>query len=415
MTRVLQHTKWLVMSTTVFVDFVGESTIFLYDTLNRFNRISHDKNLISLIRLLYQPKNLGVVSYKELNRFASFDTKWALNEGIIRVVNIEGPRKPVNYLPILNLQKDINRNNDSIDERLQLIGSKSRYISGIFIKLSNVSDCRNSEVIRLRNIAASQHPCPSYENVRAWLTTESIKFILNRLRFTSIAIVDLIFAISCFEHYSYAELMELLSKYDYSYRIHLYSEDFCRLVPHIKSLDMKERVSLIVYKDRFSDIDFIYSIKNTPIKVIQKFLIYDEHDLLSHTDIGLPVWTGDNYSLFSKYVWTDISDLYESKASFNTIFRNQKLNSNFFGIIDIEPSGDIFAHGSSCCIGNIHKTCFSFAEIVSKEFKENHSWRLTRDLTNCAKCPYRFICPPVSIYEIQRSDIKMCHINPTEL
>lgn len=37
------------------------------------------------------------------------------------------------------------------------------------------------------------------------------------------------------------------------------------------------------------------------------------------------------------------------------------------------------------------------------------------DCTKCKLCPFRFVCPPVSIFEIQSNQIKMCHINYNEL
>lgn len=136
---------------------------------------------------------------------------------------------------------------------------------------------------------------------------------------------------------------------------------------------------------------------------------------MSNKGDSLPVWTGNNQEMFSKYVYTELSDLEESKINFNTLFRNQKLNSNFFGLIDIAPDGNVYAHGSKQSIGNVNDKEFSLVDVVINEFKENRTWRLTRDCTKCKLCPFRFVCPPVSIFEIQSNQIKMCHINYNEL
>ena len=105
----------------------------------------------------------------------------------------------------------------------------------------------------------------------------------------------------------------------------------------------------------------------------------------------------------------------ETKINLNALFRNKKLNSNFYGLIDIAPDGNVYAHGSKKSIANVNDKGFSLVDVVIDEFKENRTWRLTRDCTKCKLCPYRFVCPPVSIFEIQSNQIKMCHINYNEL
>ena len=134
-----QHTKWLMMSPNVFVDIIDDSLMLLYNTHGGIIKISRDEKLINLIKMLYAHINLGVVKYEILDKYNSHDIDWALKNGVISFE--ESDVKPIIYLPILNLQKDINKFNDNgLESRLQLIGSKLKYISGAFIRLSNMRD-----------------------------------------------------------------------------------------------------------------------------------------------------------------------------------------------------------------------------------------------------------------------------------
>ena len=100
--------------------------------------------------------------------------------------------------------------------------------------------------------------------------------------------------------------------------------------------------------------------------------------------------------------------VFEQKVCFNDVFRNQKLNSNFFGIVDVDSQCNIRAYGSQHIIGNVTSADFSWTDIVVNELKQNHSWRLTRDMTNCKDCPLRYICPPISYYEILSNNTQIC-------
>lgn len=408
-----QHTKWLTMSPNVFVDAIDDSLMLLYDTHSGIIKISRDEKLIGLIKMLYAPINLGAIEYEILDKCNSFDVDWALKNGVISIE--ESDAKPIVCLPILNLQKDLNKFNDNgIEGRLQLIGSKLKYISGAFVRLSNMPDNGNSLLRRLRSIAATQHPCPSYEDSTASLTLDQLRILMDNLKLTSVATVDIIFSGNSLEHYSCDELVELLSKYNFAYRVHLYSEDYETIVASINALDIKLNLSFVVYRDRFS-IDDESCALNSVYHCDQKYLAYEEQDILPDMGAVLPVWTGNNQEMFSKYVYTELDDIEEAKTDFNALFRNRKLNSNFFGLIDIAPDCNVYVHGAKQSMGNVNDKGFSLVDVVIDEFKKNRTWRLTRDCTKCKVCPYRFVCPPVSIFEIQSNQVKMCHINCNEL
>ena len=404
--------KWLIMSPSVFVDMVNEHTILLYDTKNGHYLISHDNKLISLVTILYKPQNLGVVNAEILADYNSVDIDEALEKGFIYTKNMTNKYKPINFLPILNLQKDLEKEDENgIKGRLQIIGSKLRFVSGVYITLDYAVSNNDEKLFQLRNIAATQHPCPSYGNVNEKLSVDNVKYILENLKLTSTAIVDFICSSYYFENCSFRNFLELISKYGFSYRFHLYIEDYERLAQEWETVEDKPIVEFVIYNDRFSSHNVILQNKSLPYKIKQVTLIYDECDLQIGNENMLPVWTGDNMEFFKKNIWIEKSDIDNTVVNMHSIFRNKKLNANFFGIIDFIPNGNIYPHGVKHSIGNISDPKFSFSSVIVKELKDNNSWRLTRNLTHCSQCPYRYLCPPISIYEMQLKNIKMCNIN----
>lgn len=401
------------MSHSVFVDFTNENTIFLYNTKNGEYLISHDCKLISLIKLLYQPKNLGVVDASFLYNNLSEDVSYAMDKRLIYLIDATDKGKPVNYLPILNLQMDLDRYDENgVEGRLKIIGSKSKFISGVYVSLSHARCDNNIELCHYRNIAAKQHPCPKYDNTDTKLLhTSYVKRLLDSLTLTSTTKVDFVCTSLYFECFDYIDFLGLLSEYNFLYCFHVYSEDINWFMGNSMSFFSKIKLEFIVYNDLFSSCNSRTADSLFPYKIKSAYLVYGENDLQMDCDYMLPVWTGNNIKFFSNYVWTSQSDIDDTVVSWNSIFRNQKLNSNFFGLVDVSPSGKVFPHGGKHAIGNIYDSDFCLVDIAAKELKENHTWRLTRNMTTCRQCPFRFICPPVSIYEIQAENTKMCNIN----
>ena len=144
-------------------------------------------------------------------------------------------------------------------------------------------------------------------------------------------------------------------------------------------------------------------------------LVRDEKDLTSIKETKLnillvPVWTGANNIFFKENVMLNKNDIYTLNPSLEELFRNQKLNSNFFCIFDILNTGDVLPHGSIKKMGNIADT--HLADLVSAELKGNNTWRLTRNLTKkCGSCIYRYLCPPISTFEIQSGDFGGCCVD----
>lgn len=112
---------WIALSPNVFVDYT-EGKILLYNTRNYKCITSTDTRLINLIREFYRPENLGVLSLDEFEKMTSNDVRVANNMNMF--VSVKNSTKPLNFLPILNLQHDLTKN---MSGGLKEIKENSRY------------------------------------------------------------------------------------------------------------------------------------------------------------------------------------------------------------------------------------------------------------------------------------------------
>ncbi len=120
------------------------------------------------------------------------------------------------------------------------------------------------------------------------------------------------------------------------------------------------------------------------------------------------MWIGDNSDWFNHNVMMTLQDIDTTKLSYDDLFRNEKLNSSCFGILEILSDGHIYALNAKKQLGT---TSTYLSEIVEKELRENTSWRITRKVYDgCRNCRYRILCPPVSSYEMLYKTTPKCLI-----
>ena len=405
------ETEWLTMSTNVFFDKIDEQTALLYNTNDGKYIVTKDNALIKIINNLYEPENIGSIRVSNWLNKKSKDVKWALDNDIIkRVSSIE---KPIILLPILNLQDDITKEDrDGIAGRLRSMASKTKYISGAHIRLSNIIENIDKEKTMNRNHAASQYPCPAYDSDIRQMSLKTLYAILKNLQLTSISVVDIICSSSYFEGTEYYAFERILNSFSFAYRIHMYEDDFNNISKWFNIKKNIIKAELNIYSDVYSEQNETEITIGNDCKIKYIRLVYKESDIVGHEHMALlPVWTWENIEFFKKNVWLNNNDISSTVTNFNSIFRNQKLNANFFGVIDIDTCGNVFSHGAKSLLSNVHEQKFSLAKVVAHEFVENNTWRFTRNLLkNCMECSFRYLCPPVSIPELLCKDTKMCNI-----
>ena len=93
-----------------------------------------------------------------------------------------------------------------------------------------------------------------------------------------------------------------------------------------------------------------------------------------------------------------VDDLLQTTTRRKDLFLNHCINSNFYGTILIDNDGNINSYPFKDYEIN---NSLHFGKSI-KHLKENHFWRLRRPdfFSECRKCAFAELCPPLSNYEI---------------
>lgn len=401
-----QSSKWLILPPYTFVDHINASKLFLYNTKTSSEQVITDDETISLIKELQMPSNLGSIMFYDGYNYND-NLKQLILQELLQIVDIK--EKPFVLLPILNLQRDLEKGD--LDSRLNLIGSKTKFISGIFIlrDLPFISKSENINNIRINAIKQSML-YGLKEDCASTMALEKIEAIFKSLSITSVSIVDIISNISLWTDVEASWFSRMSSKYGYKIRVHSFIDNTLgdRI---LKIISENKNIEFALYFDRYSDFEYqsyvAYISEISTATSIFKY-IYSDSDLVNSDKIDLiPIYTANNIQMFRDNVFLTKQDILRNGMSMKRIMRNQKLNANCFGILDILSNGEVYPHGGCIPVGNISEKNY-LLKSVTNEFSNNQSWRVTRNRTICASCQYRFICPPVSLFELQIHDFKIC-------
>ncbi len=415
MNKANKYKRWLIIPSSTFCDNVDNKCILLYNTTNGRYVTSGDPKFINLINLLFEPKNHGCIVYETIQGTEYYPIiSKALKIEVLQIVNAN--ERPFILLPIYNLQRDLEKNLEvGIDKRMSLIEKKLRFLTGINIWLIPLSYTDSDrDKIAYRNYYYRQHCTPIYENNcrSCFFGNDFLKKVLDELQYSGVSNVNLILGKDLFNTITPNSFLEILCQYNFSYTISCFYEDLHSIFNKLEEFATK-RIRYQSYVDKYNINNYInyskkYSLKNTSLY----YLVSCEDELNAvdeNTLMLLPVMTEDNVLFFKKNVLMTIDDIKDHILQHEHIFRNMKLNSNFFGILDIDFTGKITAHGSNYVLGNLMNGS-TLLQATYKELKDNHTWRLTRKLTSCNTCPFRFICPPISCWEVDGALNSDCEI-----
>ncbi|GJG64049.1 hypothetical protein PRLR6014_05250 [Prevotella lacticifex] len=394
---------WIALSPNVFVDYT-EGKILLYNTRNYKCITSTDTRLINLIREFYRPENLGVLSLDEFEKMTSNDVRVANNMNMF--VSVKNSTKPLNFLPILNLQHDLTKN---MSGGLKEIKGKLSLLSSLFIQINY--GYADSKVSFYRNLTSKQYATPCFSEEKTTLRVDFVEQILKEACLSSIHNVHIIIGSPMINIMEYIRIFE---RYNFQYYLHIYSDIVYEFLSHISDYSSVSKINFVVFCDRYSNPNIAQRlIKESKDCGNFEFInLIDEVDrLLSCSSSAmkmLPVWTENNFDFFLKEVFIGIEDIEASELTLSDLFCNQKLNRNFFGILQINPDETIaaFLDGKN--------TRYSGTNILNQavvsELINNTRWRVTRNMTSCRTCPYKYLCPPVTALELNFKLDKICKL-----
>jgi pseudo-rSAM protein len=121
-----------------------------------------------------------------------------------------------------------------------------------------------------------------------------------------------------------------------------------------------------------------------------------------------PYFDGTNLDFMEQFVYMDEKDMQNIQLTKKEIFAHQVLNTNDFGKIAIDSSGDVYSNiNLQKSIGNVSE---DIRDIIFREMKSRLSWRRIRNMRPCSECLYQWLCPSPSNHEIAIGKPNLCRI-----
>lgn len=401
---------WFYVYPNVHVKISINGSLLLYNTSNGCYLISRDSVFNKYIMEVYEPKSLGIIkldktSIKSCKKSIVEKAKKKMLINYISVLLL--PTKPINFLPILNLQKDFDFSisyNDSMGDDI------ISYLSclNIFL-LSDGRDCSGNYI----NEQLLYPIGGVYSGFQ--LGYKSIIKILDESIYSIMRDVNFLGG-SLKLYNDWGKLVIELKRYTkYKFHVWVTESDLCDIDCFFDSLFCYD-VIFVPYASK--------CIENIMINLLD--LSYREVDLTLHIyvrnedeyeryskmfnmyKLDIQPLYYRNLSFFKRNVFLRLKDITSNRVSMKSVFCNQKINSNCFGILNIYPDGSVKALSASSIIGNIYAN--SLKEIIYNELIINTAWRRIRNVGICAECCFKYICPPPSQYEKVIGRNNLCFI-----
>lgn len=404
---------WLLMKSNVFADF-KEKQALLYDTDSGKCLTLSQGEQIALVKALYEDLNLGSieVSSCDLTDVEKGTCIRLLNDyGMARLVaKDECPTKPVALVPILSLNKDVDKLMDKEEGKLLLSKDITKYLLDVNIQLTDYcpQSCPHCSGY------CKQFPCCTQgrESI-GQLSAESLEKLLRQVSHYPVRTIN----ITGGDIYTYEHLDLFSSLFAAGTKMLNFYVSYLNYRPH-EIVDC-HRIHILVnaplHTDRLKEVIAQTKKKDVCFHVIvedgqQYEAIASVLEEAQIEDFQIhPFYNGNNIDFFKENVYLSKEDIESCKLSIREIFRNQKMNANFFGSLYFYPDGTVKANPNSKALGNIMND--EIVDVIFKEMIDNTAWRKVRDATPCNGCVYQFICPPLSNYELAIGKTDLCTVN----
>ena len=385
---------WFTVEPYVYITFSCDSCL-LYNTLDGVTIEVSQVKIIQLLQSLSAGQNCGTTSFSGKllldDDFYDFIVKLR-SKFMGDVIDVSlSSGQPVQLLPILNLQNDVNKLQR---ESYRSVGEfVMQYLFEVTIDFGQTINRQEKSILE--------------ENFCTFFNTIANVKIIN--------LIDI---------WSYPDLEELIA--------------VLQITHSIKNINCSyEKITannlLKIHKDKFSfSIIVDFPLDNEKLENTWKILFEDNwtseiifevtceencaqvDDIINKYKIVnyqiRPKFTGKNLSFFEENLFLSKKDILEETLSLREIFAHQALNTFDFGKITVLGNGDVYANPKFPPLGNI--ATHSIQEMLYKEMNEGHSWLRIRNQAPCSDCIYQWLCPSPSDYEIVIGKPNLCHIKP---
>lgn len=412
----IKQNYWFSLKSHIYVEFM-DNRILIYDTQKGTHVIIINYEVVGLIKAMYEPENLGVVIlYSEL--LNNNDVDLIINNLVkLQIADIEciidKIQKPIKLVPILNLQNDIDKINELVkddNERIFLLERDTlKYLFEVNIFLNNTCDVNCKFCFSY----VKQIDCCTIKSEKLdELSIDIIKDVLRQIKYSSVYLINIMGG----DIYKYSKLDQLR-------RLILSMPGKVHFYTHYKNY-IKDSVVDVFFIDLIVDFpvdeavmyDILCDVKDgCKIHfIVQNESEYEKAELiiekfdLAKVEIH-PFYNGNNLSFFEENIFMEENDIFSRSQQMREIFRNKKVNKNFFGKLYIFPDGEVKANMNTLSLGNIKN--YDILNLINKELIYNTAWRRIRNEYPCDKCLNKFICPPISNYEIVLNKLNLCQVN----
>jgi len=394
---------WLYIYSFVYCR-IEEKRAFLYNTQSGENIETAHPAVLDLLISMHEKHNLGAIccTGSILNEVYPFIVEFC-NKKMGNFADIEQmPEKPIQLMPVLNLQCDIEEQRNIGTEILQNLLELNIYPN---------NHCR--QTCRYCGAYNKQVPCCTSDSGTETLDVSILHNIVSQICFGVVSKINILGG-NILQYPDLWELSQLLA--DFKDRTHFYI--------HYKNyerntfLENFHTVLIVNFPIDKPALDKVVSEINKE-KTSVHFIVENEdqytktNHLIENHNISRyeikPFFNGKNIDFFRENIFVSKNDIFGKPLSMREIFRNQKINTCFFGILHIFQNGIVKANPNTAILGNIKSD--KILDLVYKEMFKNTAWRKIRDSQPCGKCLYQFICPSLSNYEIVIGKPNLCHIH----
>jgi len=382
-----------------------EKRAILYNTQSG-ERIETDHSIVlGLLNSMHEKHNLGAIccTGSVLNEIYPFIVEFC-NKKMGNIADIEQmPEKPIQLMPVLNLQRDIEKQYDFGTEVLQNLLELNIYPNNHCEQ--NCQHC---------NAYYRQALCCTSSDSSKTLDVSVLHNILSQIRFGVVGKINIL-GENILQYPDLFELNNIFADFKDKICFYIHYKNYEKN-PVLEGFHTKLIVNFPVDNHTFdktlSEIDKEKTSIHFIIENEEQYI--ETEELIENRNIAKyeikPFFNGENIDFFKDNVFMIEEDVFNKTLSMREIFRNQKLNSNFFGVLHIFQDGSVKANPNTAILGSINTE--KILDMVYKEMLENTAWRKIRNSQPCGACLYQFICPSPSNYEITTGKPNLCHIHP---
>jgi pseudo-rSAM protein len=404
---------WFSLKSHVYVAF-KKGKILLYNTQNGEHIETTSTEAITLVSQMYESRNLGVTllsKEQQTNPLILDFIQDVLEKQMGDLLDTgKVPKKPIRLIPILNLQKDVDRLKKKGEDSVLIGKNIINYLLEINIYLN---DTCNRACPQCRNYC-KQIRCCTANHINQELSIEDMECIFRQITYSSVSRVNILGG-NIFQYKGIEELQKLFLSFKDLLHVYLHYENYEK-DKFPDSLQLEMIVNLPANETSLKDRLSLINKENTTIHfIIENEEQYFEaekliNDLCIEKQAIHPFFTSENLDFFSENTFLDKEDILSKTLQMREIFRNQKLNSNHFGTLYIFPDGTVKANMNTASLGNIKTD--TILDLIYKEMIDNTAWRNVRDTQPCSDCIYQFVCPAPSDYERAIGKPNLCHLKP---